>query len=293
MVPPISGGRKESRTRIRQGLPVDPIDLPSLDDSQNVVWGLTYQDRMVIVFAVRDAMARASPHSRRDPELRRDYLDYVGLTMLLQLVHHSNARWGYGALGAARPDPEKARNTDLEMRLSRLRRRQREARRPDRLLLNLVPEHEVLPQYRDLNFPVELRKLRDEHRKRAFDKGIYVESTWLTAEVALELTRIESIAPSNEEVTKVRDLARQQRAIPTPVLTKPMTHKTVGRVLDYYGLGVPARTMRGKGHYVKPWRLDMVVQRYGETGIIRLEDLPWMQGRYLFNGQPLNRPTPL
>lgn len=290
MVPLPSDGTKEVTSkaeRIRLGREMNHIELTSLDDTENVVCGVDYEDRMNILVAANAVVARLEAKGADDPQLHADYVAYVGLAMLLELARNTQARWGDGSLGAARP-PAPHGPTRNNVRLRNLPRRAREARQPDNLLLNLVKGDQVLPQYHDLNFPIEIRNAKAELYRRWSAKGIFVPSSQLTAAVADELTRRWDHSGASDEAEQIRIKAAKGQTLVVPGIKTPVTSKAVPAVLEYYGLARPARTAARNGYYVKSWYLRKVVDMWDHHRIIRLADLTWMEGRYLFKGQPVH-----
>ena len=274
---------RSGNVRLRPEL--NDIPVMSMDDTQNVYAGIDYEDRMAILLAFNEVLPRLATTSPHDADLRRDYVLYVGLTMLLKLVRDTGARWGDGSLGSATPPAPHGPRSEDQRTGRRLPRRVVEARRPENLLLNMVRGILVLPQYKDLNFPIEVRNAKEELHRRCFSRGVFIQSSKLTAAVAIQLAQLARIEPlPKEEADRLANLATRGIPMGAPGLKIPVTQRTVPAALEYYGLARPARTSLCNGYYVQPWLVQSLVAMRESNGTIRLGDLEWMAGRYRLEG---------
>ena len=266
-----SGARRRPLTEIR---------VTSLDDSHNRLRGLDYDDRMAVVFAAGTAVDRFVPGGD-SAQLRRDYFAWVGLTVLFNLIHRVDARWGNGQPGKALAGKEEQGSRPGDVRLGRHSAGRRDARRPENLLLNMVRPDLVLPQFRTVNYPVAIRQCRDDLYRRSVAIGIFIPTVRLCSDIVVELHRLAGSPPQDVTGEAVRSQVASQRAFTVPGVKAPVTARLLALVLEYYGVATPARSSKHNGYRVRPWDLRRLIEMWEDHRVIQLSDLTWMEARYV------------
>lgn len=287
MEPSIASGEKVVKVPSRGAT---EIHVRSVDDTRNVLGLLDYEDRFSIVFAAGAVMDRFVPETD-EPALRRDFFSWVGLTMLLELVARTEARWGEGPPGLAKPASPRGPESGDEVRIQRMPRRVRKARLPENLLLNMVRADLVLPPFRDANYPLAIRRVRDELFAEYFSRGVFVPSRRLAVDIVMELRRLGGLPHGPEDAKQVHEMVASQRTFAVPGVKASVSARVLPLVLEYYGVATPARTASCSGYRVRPWLLQRLMGMWTDHRVIRLSELTWMQGRYFVDGVPVDCAT--
>jgi len=240
---------EDARLRVR-AIADGRFQVRSLDDSRNVLQGLTVRER----FAVLDAVHAVLPELRSAEDVRERealFVHWAALEMLHELQVRTKTPWGHGTIGDA--------TTRASLDRRRGARKPSARRRPMRLMLNLIDGSLLPPEFRRLPLASLVRALRESLNHELRDWQIALPSSVLSSKV----------------LPRVAESLGGPHRVPA---------RLIALTLSYYGIASARHARHGQQLFVMPWRLHITIERLA-MGPLSLDSLPWSRDRYqLANG---------